>query len=83
MKQEEAKERTIRIQGNEVQLQAGFPIVVTCMEDADVAIDEYVDQYETAPDTFRRADVEDDEVPTVCSECGAAGEIVLLKEKGL
>ncbi|MGO0063885.1 CxxH/CxxC protein [Brevibacillus fluminis] len=83
MKHEDMKERTLRIQGKDVELQAGFPVVVSCMEDAEVAIDEYVDQYETAPDTFRRSDVEDETVPHVCGECGGAGEIVLLKEKGL
>lgn len=80
---EKKNERTVWIQGKETVIQAEFPIVVSCMEDADVSIDEYVDIYETAPDTFKRSDVEDTEIPTVCKQCGGAGEIVLLKEKGL
>ncbi|MGE5702947.1 MAG: CxxH/CxxC protein [Clostridia bacterium] len=83
MVQQPMNDKHVQIQGKATAIQAEFPIVVSCMEHVEQAIDEYVDDYETAPDTFKRADVEDAEVAQVCATCGQPGEVVLLKEKGL
>lgn len=73
----------IKIQGKEVEIYAEHPVRVVCMEHVEQEIDDYVNEYETAPDTFRLADVEDPELGDTCAVCGAKGAIVLLHVKGM
>ncbi|UYZ15443.1 CxxH/CxxC protein [Brevibacillus sp. WF146] len=53
------------------------------MEHVDQEIDEYVDQFEAAPDTYRAEDVEDETLDKRCRVCGAEGKIALLRGKGM
>ena len=75
--------QTIKIQSQETEVYADHPIRVTCMEHMERELDDYVDQYEVAPDMFRRQDVEENDLPNQCMVCGAEGTIVLLHVKGM
>jgi CxxH/CxxC protein (TIGR04129 family) len=77
----EKSEKTIRINGKEVELHPEHPVRYTCLEHVDQEIDEYVDEYEVAPDTYRAADVED--ADKQCRVCGAEAAIALLRTKGM
>lgn len=77
------KMTTIRIDGKEVELHPEYPVRFACMEHVEMEIDEYVNEFEVAPDTFRAASIEAEYVDKRCRECGARGDIALLREKGL
>ncbi|USG65759.1 CxxH/CxxC protein [Brevibacillus ruminantium] len=77
------KEKTIRIDGKDIVLHPEHPVRFACMEHADTQIDEYVDEFEAAPDTYRAASVEDETLDKRCRECGAPADIALLREKGM
>ncbi len=80
--QAESNSKTVQIQGSAVEILGDFPVQVSCMEHFDQILDEYVDQYEVAPYTYKRSDVDEPGVPASCKKCGAAGVVVLLKVKG-
>lgn len=75
--------KTVRIEGKEVELLAEYPVRFACMEHVEEELDEYVDEYETAPDTYRAESVEGDGLDKRCRTCGQPGQIALLREKGL
>lgn len=79
---QEMNQTHIRIQGKDVEIHPQHGIRVTCLEHVDQELDDYVDKYEVAPDTFARSDVEDAKLPDTCMVCGAKGQIVLLHVKG-
>lgn len=79
----ENRKNTVRIEGKEVELHPEHPVRFACMEHVDMEIDEFVDDFEVAPDTYRAQSVEDDTLDKRCRACGAPGEIALLREKGL
>lgn len=79
----EQKLKTIRIEGKEVELHPEHPVRFACMEHFDMEIDEYVDEFEVAPDTYRAQSVEDETLDKRCRACGEPADIVLLREKGL
>lgn len=83
MKEAAQNEKIIRIQGKEVRVSNELPVRVACMEHVERELDDYVDHYEVAPDTFKAADVEDESVERKCQVCGAEGDIVLLHVKGM
>ncbi|WNC14809.1 CxxH/CxxC protein [Brevibacillus brevis] len=76
------KLESVTIEGKEVALQPGFPVRFACMEHFDQELDDYVNDFEAAPDTYR-ADLIADEMDKRCRECGAPAKVALLKEKGL
>jgi len=75
--------KSIQIEGKVVELQEEFPVRFACMEHFDQELDEYVNDYEVAPDTYAAKAVEDETVDKRCRACGEPGQIVLLREKGL
>lgn len=77
--------RTIRIEGKEVELIEEFPVRFACMEHVEEELDDYVNEFEAAPNTYRAAtiEIEMDEVDKRCRVCGEPGEIALLREKGM
>lgn len=79
----EASEKKIRIQGKETEVYAEHPIRVACLEHVEREIDDYVDRYEVAPDTFKLEEIDDATVPKTCMVCGAEGKIALLHVKGM
>jgi CxxH/CxxC protein (TIGR04129 family) len=79
----EKTEKTLRIAGQEVKLHPEHPLRFACMEHVEQEIDEYVDEYEAAPDTYRADEVEDDTIDKRCRACGAEGQIALLRVKGM
>lgn len=72
----------LRIQGKEIDFYPEHPVRVTCLEHIEQELDDYVDKYEVAPDTFAFGDVEDASLTDRCMVCGAEGQIVLLHVKG-
>ncbi|HZG15706.1 MAG TPA: CxxH/CxxC protein [Candidatus Bathyarchaeia archaeon] len=72
----------LRIQGKDFEIYPEHGIRVVCLEHVEQELDEYVDKYEVAPDTFARGDVEDATLTDKCMVCGAEGKIVLLHVKG-
>ncbi|WP_051967861.1 CxxH/CxxC protein [Brevibacillus thermoruber] len=80
---EQPTAQTVRIAGKEVELHPEHPVRFACMEHVDQEIDEYVDQFEAAPDTYRAEDVEDETLDKRCRVCGAEGKIALLRGKGM
>ncbi len=72
----------LRIQGKEIEIYPEHQVRVTCLEHVEQELDDYVDKYEVAPDTFARGDVEDAGLTDKCMVCGAEGQIVLLHVKG-
>ncbi|MFP3391548.1 CxxH/CxxC protein [Brevibacillus sp. SIMBA_040] len=75
--------KSIYIEGKEVELQEEFPVRFACMEHFDQELDEYVNDYEVAPDTYAAQAVEGDKVEKRCRVCGVPGQIALLREKGM
>jgi CxxH/CxxC protein (TIGR04129 family) len=75
--------KTIRIGEKEVELHPDYPFRFACLEHVDQEIDEYVDEYEAAPDTYRAEEVGDGTVEKMCRVCGAEGQIALLRTKGM
>jgi len=75
--------KSIHIEGNVVELQEEFPVRFACMEHFDQELDEYVNDYEVAPDTYVAQVIEDETVDKRCRACGEPGQIALLREKGL
>ncbi|WP_019120876.1 CxxH/CxxC protein [Brevibacillus massiliensis] len=80
---DDAQVRTIHIKGEKTEIYADFPVRVSCLEHLEREIDDYVNQYETAPDVFRRGDVDDPAAADTCMVCGAGGQAVLLRVKGM
>lgn len=73
----------VRIAGKDVALLPEFPIRFACMEHVEDELDEYVIEFEAAPDTYRAEDVEADGLDKRCRVCGQPGAVALLREKGL
>ncbi|WP_338018881.1 CxxH/CxxC protein [Brevibacillus agri] len=74
---------SIRIEGKEVELQAGYPVRFSCMEHLEQELDDYVNDFETAPDTYPAQAIDDSAADKRCRVCGEPGQIALLKEKGM
>jgi len=83
MSHTEANEKMISIQGKEVKIYADHPIRVACLKHVERELDDYVDRYEVAPDTFKTDEVDDSTIEKKCMVCGAEGAIVLLHVKGM
>ncbi|GED33958.1 MULTISPECIES: CxxH/CxxC protein [Brevibacillus] len=79
----ERKLESVKIEGKEVALLADFPVRFACMEHFDEELDDYVNDFEAAPDTHRAELIEDETMDKRCRVCGAPAQIALLKEKGL
>ncbi|GAA4724209.1 CxxH/CxxC protein [Brevibacillus fulvus] len=77
------QDRIIQIEGKETAIHAEHPVEVVCLEHVEEAIDDYVNQYEVAPDTFPLEKVADPAVGHNCAVCGQPGAVVLLHVKGL
>ena len=88
------KRMTVRIDGEEVELLEGFPVRFACMEHVEEELDDYVNEFEAAPNTYRAESVEavaegqgsDADVKELdkrCRVCGEPGQIALLREKGM
>ncbi|WP_139492468.1 CxxH/CxxC protein [Brevibacillus dissolubilis] len=79
------QDKTIRIQGKETPIHAEHPVRISCMECIDRELDDYVNNYEAAPDTFKVDEVDTDEagLEKKCMVCGAEGNIALLHVKGM
>lgn len=75
--------KKLHIQGEEIEVYPDHPIRVSCMEHVEEEIDEFVDRYEVAPDTFKVEDIEDGEIEKKCMVCGAQGQVALLRVKGM
>ncbi|MGG1659185.1 CxxH/CxxC protein [Brevibacillus sp. NRS-1366] len=75
--------KSIQIEGKAVELQEEFPVRFACMEHFDQELDDYVNDYEAAPDTYAAQAIEDDTVDKRCRACGVPGQIALLREKGM
>jgi len=73
----------VKIEGKDVEMHPGFPVRFACMEHVDEELDDYVNDFETAPDTHRAELVEGDGLDKRCRACGAPAKMALLKEKGL
>lgn len=73
----------VRIQGKEMEIYPEHPIRVACQEHVERELDDYVDKYEVAPDTFKREEVEAPGLTDRCMVCGAEGQVVLLHVKGM
>lgn len=78
-----ARMRTIRIEGKEVELIEEFPVRFACMEHVEEELDDYVNEFEAAPNTYRASSIEMDHVDKRCRVCGEPGQIALLREKGM
>ncbi|MDF2683734.1 MAG: hypothetical protein K0R47_4924 [Brevibacillus sp.] len=74
---------SVKIEGKDVALLPEFPVRFACMEHFDEELDDYVNDFEAAPDTYRAELVEDESLDKRCRACGAQAKIALLKEKGL
>ncbi len=79
----EKTEKTIRIEGKDVELHPEHPVRFTCLEHVDQEIDDYVNEFEAAPDTYRAQDVDDETLDKKCRVCGAEATIALLRTKGM
>lgn len=79
----EKTEKTVCIQGKDGVLEESYPVWVCCKEHLERLLDDYVDQYEVAPDTYPLEQVEDAELAKSCKVCGAVGQVVLLRVKGM
>jgi CxxH/CxxC protein (TIGR04129 family) len=75
--------KTIRIGEREVEVHPEHPLRFACLEHVDQEIDEYVDEYEAAPDTYRAEEIEGEAIKKTCRVCGAEGQIALLRMKGM
>ncbi|UFJ40410.1 CxxH/CxxC protein [Brevibacillus humidisoli] len=77
----ETTEKTVVIQGKEMTIEDGYPVRVSCAEHVERELDDYVDQYEVAPDTYPIEQVENLDLEKTCMVCGAEGRVVLLRVK--
>lgn len=77
------KLESVNIEGKDVALLAEFPVRFACMEHFDEELDDYVNDFEAAPDTYRADLIEDESMDKRCRACGSPAKIALLKEKGL
>lgn len=77
------KMKSLQIEGKEVELLAEYPVRFACMEHLEQELDDYVNDFEAAPDTYAAQAVEGDGVDKRCRECGEPAQIALLKEKGM
>lgn len=75
--------KTIQIQGNAAEVYADHPVRVCCLEHVERELDDYADNYEIAPDMFKREEVEAEGLGRECMVCGAEGTFVLLHVKGM
>jgi CxxH/CxxC protein (TIGR04129 family) len=75
--------KTIRIEGKDTELLEGFPVRFSCMEHIEDELDDYVNDFEAAPHTYRAASIETEDVDKRCRVCGEPGQIALLREKGM
>ena len=83
--------QAIKIDGKEVELLAEFPVRFACMEHVEEELDDYVNEFEAAPNTYRADSVEaaagsgadGKELDKRCRVCGEPGQIALLREKGM
>ncbi|NGQ96112.1 CxxH/CxxC protein [Brevibacillus sp. SYP-B805] len=73
----------LRIQGKELPIYPEHPVRVVCLEHLERELDDYVDKYEVAPDTFALSEVDEPGLSHSCMVCGAEGKIVLLHVKGM
>jgi|GEM_PF-674142 hypothetical protein len=74
---------SIQIDGQKVELEAGYPVRFSCMEHIEQELDDYVNDFEAAPDTYPAKAIDDDAADKRCRVCGEPGQIALLKEKGM
>ncbi|WP_254457141.1 CxxH/CxxC protein [Brevibacillus sp. HB2.2] len=77
------KMKSLQIEGKEVELLAEYPVRFACMEHLEQELDDYVNDFEAAPDTYAAQAIEGDGVDKRCRECGEPAQIALLKEKGM
>lgn len=82
-KNREKKMDRVQIEGRDVVLDPDFPVRFACMEHVEEELDDYVNDFEAAPDTHRAALLEGEGLDKRCRACGAPAKIALLKEKGL
>ena len=75
--------KTVRIEGKEVELLPEYPVRFACMEHVEDELDDYVNEFEAAPDTYKADSVEAEGLDKRCHTCGQPGQIALLREKGL
>lgn len=83
--------QTLKIDGKEVELLAEFPVRFACMEHVEEELDDYVNEFEAAPNTYRAesveaaasADAAGKELDKRCRVCGEPGQIALMREKGM
>lgn len=75
--------KTIRIEGKEVELIEEYPVRFACMEHVEEELDDYVNEFEAAPNTYRASSIEWDEADKHCRVCKEPAQIVLLREKGM
>ena len=71
--------KTVRIDGKEAGVLAEYPVRFACMEHVEEELDEYVNEYETAPDTYKADSVEGDGLDKRCRRCGAPAQVALLR----
>lgn len=71
------------IQGKEQLIDTDLPVRVTCLEHVERELDDYVDNYQVAPDMYPLEEVEAEGISRQCDVCGEAGKIVLLHVKGM
>ncbi|MFD2368901.1 CxxH/CxxC protein [Brevibacillus sp. GCM10020057] len=79
----EVKLDRVNIEGKDVLLDPGFPVRFACMEHVEEELDDYVNDFEAAPDTHQAELLDADGLDKRCRACGAPAKIALLKEKGL
>ncbi|KQL46870.1 hypothetical protein AN963_18445 [Brevibacillus choshinensis] len=77
------KLESVKIEGKDVALLSEFHVRFACMEHFDEELDDYVNDFEAAPDTHQAELLEDESLDKRCRACGAPAKIALLKEKGL
>lgn len=83
MKKKDHNYKTMKIQGKEAEVYADHPVRISCLEHVERELDDYADNYEIAPDMFKRDEVEAEGLGRECMVCGAEGTIVLLHVKGM
>lgn len=83
VKKKEHTYTTMNIQGKATEIYADHPVRVCCLEHVERELDDYADNYEIAPDMFKRDEVEAETLGRDCVVCGAEGSIVLLHVKGM
>jgi len=71
--------KTVRIDGKETELLAEYPVRFACMEHVEEELDEYVNEYEAAPDTYKADSVEGDGLDKRCRQCEATAQVALLR----